>query len=56
MKVKNVLLDIARGAAIGTACIVPGVSGGTIAIMLKIYEKYTNSVAENALSGGICRK
>ena len=36
---EDVLKDIARGAAIGTACIVPGVSGGTIAIMLKIYDK-----------------
>lgn len=31
--------DIARGAAIGAAELVPGVSGGTIALILGIYEK-----------------
>ena len=46
MKIKNILKDIARGAAIGTACIVPGVSGGTIAIMLKIYDKIIGAVAD----------
>lgn len=46
MKIKKVITDIARGAAIGSACIVPGVSGGTIAIMLKIYDKIIGAVAD----------
>lgn len=39
MKIKNFLVDCAKGAAIGIAMIVPGVSGGTLAVLLKIYDK-----------------
>ena len=39
MKVKNFFLDMARGAAIGIAMIIPGVSGGTLAVLMNVYDK-----------------
>jgi len=41
---KEKSLDFSKGAAIGVACLIPGVSGGTIAVLLKIYQKIINSV------------
>lgn len=38
------LLDILRGCAIGIANIIPGVSGGTLAVSMGIYDKIINSV------------
>ena len=38
------LFDILRGAAIGVANIIPGVSGGTLAVSMGIYDKIINSV------------
>ncbi len=40
----NVLLNAVRGFAMGAADIVPGVSGGTIALILGIYERLIASV------------
>lgn len=38
------VLDFARGFAMGAADIVPGVSGGTIALVLGIYERLVESI------------
>jgi len=38
------LFDILRGAAIGIANIIPGVSGGTLAVSMGIYDKIISSV------------
>lgn len=45
MKVKNFLLDAIKGAAIGVAMIIPGVSGGTLAVLLNIYDKLISAVS-----------
>ncbi|MFA5421385.1 MAG: DUF368 domain-containing protein [Bacilli bacterium] len=37
-------LDLAKGLAIGVAFIIPGVSGGTMAVILGIYDKIVNSI------------
>lgn len=37
-------LDLAKGLAIGVSFIIPGVSGGTMAVILGIYDKIINSV------------
>ncbi|WP_082109953.1 DUF368 domain-containing protein [Demequina phytophila] len=46
-----VALDVVRGAAIGTAETVPGVSGGTVALMTGVYETLLTSAGH--LIGGI---
>lgn len=38
--------DIARGAAIGVAFIIPGFSGGSVAAILGIYEKLVGAIAD----------
>lgn len=43
MKIKNFFIDCAKGAAIGIAMIIPGISGGTLAVLLKIYDKLINA-------------
>lgn len=45
MKVKNFLLDAGKGAAIGVAMIIPGVSGGTIAVLMNIYDKLLGAIS-----------
>ena len=40
----HTLLHFMRGFAMGSADIVPGVSGGTIALVLGIYERFIASV------------
>ena len=44
MKVKDFLINTAKGGAIGLAMIIPGVSGGTLAVLLGIYDKMIESV------------
>jgi putative membrane protein len=39
------LIDFMKGLAIGMAAIAPGVSGGTLAVVLGIYEKAANAIA-----------
>ena len=34
------IINILKGAAIGIANAIPGVSGGTIAVILKIYDRF----------------
>ena len=44
MAIKNFFLNIARGAGIGVAMIIPGVSGGTVAVLLNIYDKIIDAI------------
>ena len=39
-------LDVARGVGIGTAFIIPGFSGGSVAAILGIYEKLVGAIAD----------
>lgn len=43
-KTKTFLLDMLKGGAIGIAMIIPGVSGGTLAVMMGIYDKIIDSI------------
>lgn len=45
MKIKNFFLDAAKGAAIGVAMIIPGVSGGTLAVLLNVYDKLIGAIS-----------
>ncbi|MGN0814322.1 MAG: DUF368 domain-containing protein [Candidatus Coproplasma sp.] len=45
MKVKRFFISMLKGAAIGTAMIIPGVSGGTLAVLLKIYDQMINAIS-----------
>ena len=45
MKVKNFFADMARGAVIGVAMIIPGVSGGTLAVLMNVYDKLINAIS-----------
>lgn len=45
MNIKDVVLSFIKGMAIGIANAIPGVSGGTIAFVLGIYERLTGSIA-----------
>lgn len=42
---KNLWMDTVKGFVIGACMLVPGVSGGTLAIMFSVYDKLINSVA-----------
>ena len=44
MKVKKFFADMARGAVIGVAMIIPGVSGGTLAVLMNVYDKLINAI------------
>lgn len=44
MKVKKFFVNVAKGAAIGIAMIIPGVSGGTLAVLLGIYDEIIQSL------------
>ena len=44
MKVKEFFINIAKGGAIGLAMLIPGVSGGTLAVLLGVYDKIIDSV------------
>lgn len=45
MKLKNFFANMARGAAIGISMIIPGVSGGTIAVVMNVYEKIIDAIS-----------
>ncbi len=49
---KRAGLQVARGFAMGTADIIPGVSGGTIALLLGIYERLVTNIATAARALG----
>lgn len=44
MKVKDFIINTAKGGAIGLAMIIPGVSGGTLAVLLGVYDRIIDSV------------
>lgn len=46
MKVKDFLLNTARGAVIGIAMIIPGVSGGTLAVLMNVYDKLIGAISD----------
>jgi len=46
----KIALSIARGFAMGAADIVPGVSGGTIALIVGIYDRLVSSIRAGALA------
>ena len=45
MKVKEWFKQLLVGIGIGVASAIPGVSGGTIAVILKVYEKIVWAVS-----------
>ena len=45
MKKKELAIDTFKGMFIGACMLVPGVSGGTIAIILDVYDKLISSVS-----------
>ena len=40
------VIDIFKGALMGIANVIPGLSGGTIAVAIGIYEKLINAIAD----------
>ena len=46
MKVKNWFRSVLAGVGIGVAAAVPGVSGGTIAVILKVYDKLLEAIGD----------
>lgn len=42
--IKEKGIDLIKGLAIGVAFIIPGVSGGTMAVLLNLYDKIINSI------------
>ncbi len=46
MKVKNYLVYSLKGFVIGMAIILPGISGGSVAALLGIYDKMINAIAD----------
>ncbi|GAB3616715.1 DUF368 domain-containing protein [Okibacterium endophyticum] len=46
MRLLTMLMDLVRGALIGIAEIIPGVSGGTIALIVGVYEDIIGSAGE----------
>ena len=46
LTIKNIILDFLKGIAIGIANVIPGFSGGTMAVILKVYERVINAFSE----------
>lgn len=46
MNVKEFFKKFGIGAVIGAAMIIPGVSGGTIAVLLNIYDKLIGAISD----------
>lgn len=44
MKVKKFFINLIKGGAIGIAMIIPGVSGGTLAVLMDVYDDLVNAV------------
>ena len=51
-RLKKILSNLLRGISMGTADVVPGVSGGTIALVLGIYEQLLENISNCSLSLG----
>ncbi|MGN0813220.1 MAG: DUF368 domain-containing protein [Candidatus Coproplasma sp.] len=45
MRAKGFLFNMLKGGAIGLAMIIPGVSGGTLAVLLGVYDKIIGSIS-----------
>ena len=45
MNVKKFFINTAQGAVIGVAMIIPGVSGGTLAVLMNVYDKLINAIS-----------
>lgn len=45
MSIKNSISRALKGAAIGVAMIIPGISGGTVAVLLEIYEGMIKAIS-----------
>ena len=43
----NILRTLFIGIAIGMANVIPGVSGGTLAVVFNIYDKFINAITFN---------
>ena len=41
---KSIFIHIIKGAIMGAANVIPGVSGGTMALVMGIYERLINSI------------
>jgi len=50
--IASVLAQVARGFVMGAADVVPGVSGGTVALVLGIYQRLVDAVRDGARSLG----
>ena len=46
MKLRKFFADTARGAVIGVAMIIPGVSGGTLAVLMNVYDKLIGAISD----------
>ena len=44
--IKKYLLTGVKGACMGAADVIPGVSGGTIAFIMGIYDEFVGSIAK----------
>jgi putative membrane protein len=45
LRIKETLVVLIKGGIIGVANIIPGVSGGTLAVVLGIYDRLIESIA-----------
>lgn len=55
MKINNFIINILKGMGIGIANVIPGVSGGTMAIVFGIYDKLIETLA-NFITASIKKK
>lgn len=46
MKIKKRIIELIHGILFGMSCMIPGFSGGTMLLILGIYESFTESVAK----------
>ena len=53
---RRLVVGVARGVAMGSADVVPGVSGGTIAVVLGIYERLLGAIRGVAGAAGVLLK
>ncbi len=49
---RRTTLDVLRGALIGTAEVVPGISGGTVALVVGVYDRLINAAASLLSAAG----
>jgi len=50
-RVKSAVINLIRGALMGVAEVIPGVSGGTVALIVGIYRTLINAIADVVLAG-----